>query len=107
MIVILLREVIMEMGVSFKSSESKAKLIEKVTQARQVQNDTCDERLLVTVTSTESASLHTEELCEVPGNSIRSLFCHKNNDLSSSSSTIIRARDNITLDTKKSVYTNI
>ena len=101
MTVILLREVLMEMGVSFKSSESKAKLIEKVTQARQVQNDTCDERLLVTVTSTDSASLHTEELCEVPGNSIRSLFCHKNNALSSSSSTIIRARDNITLDTQE------
>ena len=101
MTVILLREVLMEMGVSFKSSESKAKLIEKVTQVRQVQNDTCDERLLVTVTSTDSASLHTEELCEVPGNSIRSLFGHKNNALSTSSSTIIRARDNITLDTQE------
>ena len=40
MTVILLREVLMEMGVSFKSSESKPNLIEKVTQARQMQNDT-------------------------------------------------------------------
>ena len=39
----------MEMGVSFKSSESKANLIKKVTQARQMQNDTCDDNSLVTV----------------------------------------------------------
>ena len=74
MTVILLREVLMEMGVSFKSSESKANLIEKVTQARQMQNDTCDDNGLVTVTSTDSLNLHTQELREVPENSISSLF---------------------------------
>ena len=74
MTVILLRKVLMEMGVSFKSSESKANLIEKVTQARQMQNDTCDDNGLVTVTSTDSLNLHTEELREVPENSISSLF---------------------------------
>ena len=36
MTVILLREVLMEIGVSFKSSESKANLIEKVKQTRQM-----------------------------------------------------------------------
>ena len=74
MTVILLREVLMEIGVSFKSSESKANLIEKVTQASQMQNDTCDDNGLVTVTSTDSLNLHTEELREVPENSISSLF---------------------------------
>ena len=74
MTVILLREVLMEMGMSFKSSQSKANLIEKVTQARQMQNDTCDDNGLVTVTSTDSLNLHTEELREVPENSISSLF---------------------------------
>ena len=48
--VILLCEVFMEMGVSFKSSQSKANLIEKVTQARQMQNDTCNDNWLVTFT---------------------------------------------------------
>ena len=101
MTVILLREVLMEMGVSFKSSESKANLIEKVTQARQMQNDTCDDNGLVTVTSTDSLNLHTEELREVPENSISSLFFHKNNALSSSSGTLLRARGKITLDTQE------
>ena len=101
MTVILLREVLMEMGVSFKSSESKANLIEKVTQARQMQNDTCDDNGLVTVTSTDSLNLHTQELREVPENSISSLFFHKNNALSSSSSTLLRARGKITLDTQE------
>ena len=66
MTVILKREVLMEMGVSFKSSESKANLIEKATQARQMQNDTCDNNGLVTVTSMDSLNLQTEELREVP-----------------------------------------
>ena len=101
MTVILLREVLMEMGVSFKSSESKANLIEKVTQARQMQNDTCDDNGLVTVTSTDSLNLHTEELRAVPENSISSLFFHKNNALSSSSGTLLRARGKITLDTQE------
>ena len=57
MTVVLLREVLMEMGVSLESSESKANLIEKVTQARQMQNDTCDDNGLVTVTSTDSLNL--------------------------------------------------
>ena len=100
MTVILLREVLMEMGVSFKSSESKAKLIEKVTQARQMQNDTCDDNWPVTVTSTDSVNLHTEELREVPENSISSPF-HENSALSSSSSTLLRARGKITLDTQE------
>ena len=99
--VILLREVLMEMGVSFKSSESKANLIEKVTQARQMQNDTCDDNGLVTVTSTHSLNLHTEELREVPENSISSPFFHKNNALSTSSGTLLRARGKITLDTEE------
>ena len=101
MTVILLREVLMEIGVSFKSSESKANLIEKVTQARQMQNGTCDDNGLVTVTSTDSLNLHTEELREVPENSISSLFFHKNNALSSSSGTLLRARGKITLDTQE------
>ena len=101
MTVILLREVLMEIGVSFKSSESKANLIEKVTQASQMQNDTCDDNGLVTVTSTDSLNLHTEELREVPENSISSLFFHKNNALSSSSGTLLRARGKITLDTQE------
>ena len=108
MTVILLREVLMEMGVSFKSSESKANLIEKVTQARQMQNDTCDDNGLVTVTSTDSLNLHTEELRAVPENSISSLFFHKNNALSSSSGTLLRARGKIILDTQElNLYTNI
>ena len=74
MTVILLREVLIEMGVSSKSSESKANLIEKVTKAGQMLNDTCDDNGLVTVTSTDSLNLHTEELREVPKNLISSLF---------------------------------
>ena len=40
MTVILLREVLLEMGLSFKSSDSKQKLIEKVTLARSSLNST-------------------------------------------------------------------
>ena len=39
----------------------------------QRENDTCDDNGLVTVTSTDSLNLHTEELREVPENSISSL----------------------------------
>ena len=66
-----------------------------------MQNDTCDDNGLVTVTSTDSLNLHTQELREVPENSISSLFFHKNNALSSSSSTLLRARGKITLDTQE------
>ena len=48
MSVILPREGLMEMGVSFNPSESKAKLIEKVIHARLMQNDTCDENAFAT-----------------------------------------------------------
>ena len=66
-----------------------------------MQNVTCDDNGLVTVTSTDSLNLHTEELREVPENSISSLFFHKNNALSSSSGTLLRARGKITLDTQE------
>ena len=66
-----------------------------------MQNDTCDDNGLVTVISTDSLNLHTEELREVLENSISSLFFHKNNALSSSSGTLLRARDKITLDTQE------
>ena len=58
MTVILLREVLMEIGVSFKSIESKANLIEKGKQARQMQNDTFDDNWPATVTSINSVNLH-------------------------------------------------
>ena len=88
-------------SVSFKSSESKANLIEKVKQARQMQNDACDDNFLVTVTATNSGNLHTEELCEVRENSISYPFFHKNNALSSSNRALLKAWGNITLDTHK------
>ena len=81
--------------------KNRGSKIEKITQARQRQNDTCDDNGLVTVTSTDSLNLHTEELREVPENSNGSLFFHKNNALSSSSSTLLRARGKITLDTQE------
>ena len=62
-----------------------------------MQNDTCDDNWLVTVTSTNSVNLHTEELREV---SIRPFF-HKNNALSPLSSALLRARDKIILDTQE------
>ena len=93
----------MEIGVSFKSIESKANLIEKGKQARQMQNDTFDDNWPTTVTSTNSVNLHTEELREVP---ISSSFFHKNSSLSPLSSTPLRVRDKITLDTEE-MYTNI
>ena len=90
-----------------KSNSPKSKKINRtqsnvrVTQARQMQNDTCDDNGRVTVTSTVSLNLHKEELREVPENSISSLFFHKSNALSSSSGTLLRARDKITLDTQE------
>lgn len=42
MTVILLREVLLEIGLSFKSSDSKEKLIDKVTHARSSLNITRD-----------------------------------------------------------------
>ena len=93
----------MEIGLSFKLIERKANLIEKANQARQMQNDTFDNNWPTTVTSTNSVNLHTEELGEVP---ISSSFFHKNNFLSPLSSTLLRERDKITLDTEE-MYTNI
>ena len=81
--------------------KNRGSKIEKITQARQMQNDTCDDNGLVTVTSTDSLNLHTEELREVPENLNSSLFFHKNNALSSSSGTLLRARGKITLDTQE------
>ena len=63
-----------------------------------MQNDTCDDNWLANVTSTNSVNLHTEEQSEVP---ISSSFFYKNNALSPSSSTLLRARDKITLDTQE------
>ena len=73
------------MCLSHQVSRSKANLIEKVNQARQMQNDTFDGNLPATVTSTNSVNLHTEELHEVP---ISSSFFYKNNALSPLSSTL-------------------
>lgn len=53
--VVLLRGVLMEMGVSFKSNDKKARLIEKVIQAKMLQNDTGDDNLLASVTPMDSS----------------------------------------------------
>ena len=66
MSVALLREVLMEIGASFKSNDKKAKLIEKVIQAKMLQNDTGDDNLLATVSPMDSVSAYIEEPCEVP-----------------------------------------
>lgn len=65
MSVIPLREVVMEMSVSFKSSESKAKLIEKVIHARLMQHDTCDKNVFATPPSADAMNDHTVEPREV------------------------------------------
>ena len=101
MSVILLREVLMEMGVSFKSSESKAKLIEKVIQAKRMQNETCDDNSLATVTSTDLENVNIEEPPEVPEILISYTFFDKNNASPSSSSTLLRARAKIIIDTQE------
>ena len=55
--VVLLREVLMEMVcLSNQVSWSNENLIEKVQQARQMQNDTFDDNLPATVTSTNSVN---------------------------------------------------
>ena len=66
---------------SFKSidHESKANLIEKGKQARQMQKGAFDDNWPATVTSTHSVNLHTEELREVPISSsfsTRTILCH-------------------------------
>lgn len=43
MTVILLREVLLEMGVPFKSSDKRTKLVQKVVERRSKLNLTCDE----------------------------------------------------------------
>ena len=66
MSVALLREVLMEIDASFKSNDKKAKLIEKVIQAKMLQNDTGDDNLLATVSPMDSVSAYIEEPCKVP-----------------------------------------
>ena len=54
-------------------------------------NDILLDNLQIDSTTTiEPLNLHTEELREVPENSISSLFFHKNNALSSSSGTLLK-----------------
>ena len=101
MSVVLLREVLIEMGVSFKSSESNAKLIEKVIQARLTPNDSRDDNLFASVTSVDSVNEHIEEPREVPESSMSSIFFDKNNASSSSSSTLLRERDKIIIETQE------
>ena len=100
MSVILLREVLMEMGVSFKSSESKAKLIEKVIHARLMQNDTCDENLFATPPSADAMNDHTVEPREVQDSLSSSIFFN-NNASSSSSSSLLSEREKIIIDTQE------
>ena len=89
MSVILLCEVLMEMGVSFKSSESKAKLIEKVIHARLMQNDTCDENVFATPPSAEPREVQ---------DSLSSSMFFNNNASSSSSSSLLSEREKIIID---------
>lgn len=54
-----------------------------------------------TVTSTVSVNVHTEEPSKVPEISTSSTFFDKNDALSSSSSTLLTARENIVVNTKE------
>lgn len=62
-------------------------------------NDTCDDNMPATVTSTVSVNVRTEEPSEVPEISTSSTFFDKNDALSSSSCTFLTAREN--MDTKE------
>ena len=57
MTVILLREVLLEMGIPFKSSDTKTKLIEKVVEARSTLNLTCVDNTGVDIAPTTSENV--------------------------------------------------
>ena len=57
MTVILLREVLLEMGVPFKSSDTKTKLVQKVVETRSKLNLTCDENTEVAVAPTSQENV--------------------------------------------------
>lgn len=98
MSVILLREVLMEMGVSFKSNDNKAKLIEKVLQARLVQNDTCDHNLGVLGPSTNSVNVPVE----VPESSTSTNYYTKiHASIHTVSDTLFKEQENITIETEE------
>lgn len=62
-------------------------------------NDTCDDNMPATVTSTVSVNVRAEEPSEVPEISTSSTFFDKNDASSSSSSTLLTAWEN--MDTKE------